>query len=297
MKGEPVTGFEKGTVYVVEFWATWCGPCISSMPHLSELQKEYKDKGVTIIGTNIWEDREYNDKTYAKAEKFMKEGKGKDIMNYTVAFDGAAKVMETTYMRAAGQNGIPCAFIVDKEGRVAYIGHPMNMDEPLAQIVAGNYDLEKAKADYAKAEAEEAEMAKKSAERQGELGKLIPIMQSFEKSLEAKDYDKAYDAAKKLLDSPANKNAQMMNALAWGIVDPEANVEKKDLDIALKAANYANDAAKGKDGAILDTLARVHFLKGDTAKAIELQTKAVELAPDEMKEDLKKSLEEFKAKK
>ena len=47
LKGEPFTGLEKGRVYVIEFWATWCGPCIMMMPHLSELQHEYKDKGVT----------------------------------------------------------------------------------------------------------------------------------------------------------------------------------------------------------------------------------------------------------
>jgi thiol-disulfide isomerase/thioredoxin len=40
LKGEEVKRFEPGKVYVVEFWATWCGPCIAFMPHLAELQAE-----------------------------------------------------------------------------------------------------------------------------------------------------------------------------------------------------------------------------------------------------------------
>jgi thiol-disulfide isomerase/thioredoxin len=47
IKGESVKGFEKGKIYVVELWATWCGPCRTTIPHLTELQKKYKD--VTII--------------------------------------------------------------------------------------------------------------------------------------------------------------------------------------------------------------------------------------------------------
>ena len=47
-----VSDFEKGKVYVVEFWATWCGPCIMSMPHLAELQTKFRDKDVQIISVS-----------------------------------------------------------------------------------------------------------------------------------------------------------------------------------------------------------------------------------------------------
>src|SRR5262249_43056309 len=50
LQGKEVKKFEPGQVYVVEFWATWCGPCIAAMPHLAELQARYKGKGVTVIG-------------------------------------------------------------------------------------------------------------------------------------------------------------------------------------------------------------------------------------------------------
>src|SRR5262245_48165741 len=50
VKGTPVESFQNGKVYVVEFWATWCSPCVAGMPHLTELQKKFKAKGVTVIG-------------------------------------------------------------------------------------------------------------------------------------------------------------------------------------------------------------------------------------------------------
>ncbi|MEZ6318750.1 MAG: thioredoxin family protein [Phycisphaerales bacterium] len=57
VKGESVNGFEKDHVYVVEFWATWCGPCRAAFPHLSEMQKKFTDKA-TFVGVNIWDKRD-----------------------------------------------------------------------------------------------------------------------------------------------------------------------------------------------------------------------------------------------
>ena len=53
VKGEPVKSFEQGKIYVVEFWATWCPPCRTSIPHLTEMQKKYKD--VVFIGVSVFE--------------------------------------------------------------------------------------------------------------------------------------------------------------------------------------------------------------------------------------------------
>ncbi|WP_342633864.1 TlpA disulfide reductase family protein [Mesorhizobium kowhaii] len=50
LRGEPLTSFEPGKVYVIEFWAKWCSPCVDAMPHLVQLQEKYKDSGLEIVG-------------------------------------------------------------------------------------------------------------------------------------------------------------------------------------------------------------------------------------------------------
>src|SRR6185369_3029052 len=133
VKGDAITGFEKGKVYIVEFWATWCGPCKASMPHLSELQKEYKSKGLTIIGmaSTGWE------KELSKVEEMVKD-KG-DTMGYTVAWDkdGATN---NAYMKASKQRGIPTSFVVDQKGNLAWLGHPMQLDFVIDDVLAGKWD-------------------------------------------------------------------------------------------------------------------------------------------------------------
>src|SRR5262249_48964453 len=55
VQGEPVTEFKSGKAYLVEFWATWCGPCRVSIPHLNEIHNKYKDKGLVVIGQDCAE--------------------------------------------------------------------------------------------------------------------------------------------------------------------------------------------------------------------------------------------------
>ncbi len=79
VKGGPVKLADgKGkTIYVIEFWATWCPPCRASIPHLTELQKKFKDKGVVFVGIS-------NEKL-ATVKKFVKQMG--DKMDYVVAID------------------------------------------------------------------------------------------------------------------------------------------------------------------------------------------------------------------
>ena len=125
IKGSPVDP-AKGKpeeVFVMEFWATWCAPCRSSMPHMSKMQEQFRGRGVTFIGISN-EDKK-------TVEKFLKKGFDSK-MRYTVAIDSRNQTNKD-WMQAAGQQGIPCAFVV-KGGTVRWIGHPMDIDDVLAQV-------------------------------------------------------------------------------------------------------------------------------------------------------------------
>ncbi len=89
LHGAEVKGFEPDRVYVVEFWATWCGPCRQIMPHMGDLQDEYREKGVTFIGFAS----EANDKE-AKVKAFVAKQGAK--LGYTFAFGNAQKLTTPT---------------------------------------------------------------------------------------------------------------------------------------------------------------------------------------------------------
>jgi len=139
-KGTPTSRFEKERTYIVELWATWCGPCIENMPHLSKIAKANPD--VTVLGISILE---RSDGT--NIQKFVDQMG--DKMSYNVGWSGDQEGMSKTWLKAAAQNGIPASFIV-KDGVIQWIGHPADLEEPLAQIKAGTFDLATHRAEFIK---------------------------------------------------------------------------------------------------------------------------------------------------
>lgn len=126
IKGQPVDVKDGKNVYVVEFWATWCPPCRVSIPHLTQLQKRFKDKGVVVVGIS--------DEPAAKVKPFVTRMGAK--MDYTVACDDARQTF-AQYMEAYRHDGIPTAFIVDKSGKVVWDGHPMaGLDKAIEAVLA-----------------------------------------------------------------------------------------------------------------------------------------------------------------
>jgi len=134
VKGDGPYKLEPGNVYVVEFWATWCGPCVDSIPHVTEMARTYKDK-VTFVGVSVWEQgagKELED----KVDSFVRDMG--DKMDYFVARDTETNAMASNWLSAAGKDGIPCAFIVDGNGKIAWIGHPMaSMEKEIDSVLAG----------------------------------------------------------------------------------------------------------------------------------------------------------------
>jgi thiol-disulfide isomerase/thioredoxin len=142
VKGSAVEKFTPGQTYVVEFWATWCGPCRVSIPQLTELAHKFKDK-VTFVGLDVFERGSAAAIDQAVA-KFV-DGMGAR-MDYNVAMDTQDAFMVERWMKAADQRGIPTAFVVDQTAHIVWIGHPMaGLEEVLGEVVSGKLDLERAK--------------------------------------------------------------------------------------------------------------------------------------------------------
>jgi thiol-disulfide isomerase/thioredoxin len=307
LTGTEIPSYAPGKVYVVEFWATWCGPCIQAMPHLAEIQTEFKDQGLVVVGVTT---KDPNNSAEKVAEFVEKKGKK---LGYTFAYCETEETNDA-YMKAAGQDGIPCSFVVDKAGKVAYIGHPMELDDVLPKVVAGTWrgqpdldEIKKADEEFTtimrKAQSDPAEALKlldtyattyptRAKQELFKVRRLVLLMQS-------KKFDEAKTVSETLIAKAIEKkNASTLGNLSAVWAAEQINPDKKHIELAIAAVEgLLKVEGEGELSAVLQA-AEVYFIAGKKEKAVEFGEKAIKLTngPQE-KEFVEKMVKKFKGEK
>jgi thiol-disulfide isomerase/thioredoxin len=307
LTGSEVLAFTPGKVYVVEFWATWCGPCIQAMPHLAEIQTVFKDQGLVVIGVTT---KDPNNSAEKVSEFVEKRGKK---LGYTFAYCETDETYDS-YMKAAGQDGIPCSFVVDKAGKVAYIGHPMELDDVLPKVVAGTWrgqaDLDeikkaddefgtimrRAKSDPAEALKQLDDYAVKYPIRAKQelfgVRRLVLMMQ-------AKKFDEAKTISEAMITKAIEKKSvsTLGNLSAIWAAD-QINPDKKHIALAVTAVEGLLKVEGESDLSAVLQAAEVYFAAGKKEKAVEYGDKALKLTtgPQE-KQFVEEMVKKFKGEK
>lgn len=306
LKGLPVISFRKDHLYVIECWATWCGPCIQAMPHISKLADKYKDKA-TFIGMNVWEklpaDQSY-DNVLNSVGNFV-EGVGKE-MSYNVAVDTEDRSFDKEWLKKAGVTGIPTTFVI-LNGKLMWLGHPAKLESVMIELLDGTFNLENSR----KAHLITIEKAKNAAAKQ--RNDMAPI----EAALSVKNYSRALQVIDSLiLNDPMYKytmSIRKFNVLLdhvgekqsiafvedWRKIDGErvamypvqSILERKGLSkemytYAAQVLTSAGNSSPSNSPMFLEMTARAYGLAGDFNQAVAYQLKAVEAARESVKLNL-----------
>lgn len=317
-KRKPVTEFEQGKVYVVEFWATWCGPCVQSMPHLAALQEKYADRGVRIISVSD-EPLDTVETFLSRTAKGVAAGAAEDPPTYadiTRAYSLTTDPDQSTYkdyMEAAAQNAIPAAFIVGKDAKIEWLGHPMELEGPLEAVLNDAWDRE--------AFAEQVRLQQKMAQAQREIQMALRAGKP-EQALETIDALLAEEATKQdpqlnllkfqiLLGAQQTEEAlahlknifaqlrdpQQTDMVAWNIHQFAKQGFSKDPRMLTAAVQAAQQAlAEAEDpikASLLDTIGHILALEGKLEEALASEKRALELAGPQQREFIKQFIAEL----
>ncbi|MGV3528074.1 MAG: TlpA family protein disulfide reductase [Flavisolibacter sp.] len=294
LKGQPVGTFKSDQIYVLEFWATWCGPCRAAMPHLTKLQTAYAEK-ITIIGVDIWEDKkkgEPHDKFLPAVEKFIRQNN--ENMGYALFADNDEQYMGNSWMKAAGQEGIPSTFIV-KDNKIIWIGDPMALDSILPKILNGSYDMTAYKRAF----------EKRFNDSQKLLETWLTATKPVQDAIAAKEYKRALDlievakaehpdlqyALNRLAFYTLLKQVGADEALAFGkkwlmqernaaltILDIVSTTSNLPVSIYLWAAEAYEKVAEDSSPFTLHSMAITYAKGNDYKKAVNYEQEAIKAA-------------------
>lgn len=251
--------FTPGTVYVIEFWATWCPHSREAIPLLSALRHQHgRDVVILAVGADAPEQlRGFLDDDDPDARELAARAGA-----YCVVADPDGSVYDSL-MTPFLETELPTAFIVGRSGLIEWVGHPLEIEEPLARVVDGTWDRGAFAAEWA---------ARQASRRTVDRALVLVAEQKVDEAVAALDAFTAHEATA----------ATAANDLAWTLV--LQSVYTRLPDPVLAAAQRAAERSVAREptnGNFLDTLAHVLALRGRLDEAIATERKAVEHGGDE----------------
>ncbi len=124
--GEITLSDYRGQVVILEFWGAWCTPCKKSMPHLQDLYDQYHDQGLVVVAVSTDQD-EQDTIDYLTANGYT------DFISVWEPGGKHESSITKLYKVASPLVGIPRTFLIDRQGVIRYVGHPMDLDAQLIQ--------------------------------------------------------------------------------------------------------------------------------------------------------------------
>ena len=275
LRGEALERLEPGSVYVIDFWATWCGPCIAGMPHLTALQRELGPRGLRVIGVAPRPDEWGHDEASIEALLARKEAE----IGYAIALDAEGdsergyqgvfrgKTIES-WMGAAEVGALPIAFVVDRAGTIAAIAPPLEVGAAVRACLDGTFDRERAAREYRALLGARAQLAE------------------LEALLETGERDLARTLTEELFAGPLWNDARYLTALAgdWSAGEPDG----PSRSVALRAAKRADALSGSREPGTLGLLARLYLANGETDAAERAQSAALALAEGDFRAALER---------
>ncbi len=279
IKGHSINTYDTGKVYLIDFWAVWCGPCIAGMPHLSDLQKKYKSQGLQVM--SVTSEDEWGN-SYDKVIAFL-QTKGQ-AFEYSFAWlpesyrsDHKYKsIIYNPWLIAAYDSAIwalPQVFLIDRSGKIAFIGDGYSLTEDyLAKVLNNSHNLQEERKKY---------IATANIEKETSF---------FLQLLETKNLAEAKRKGREICND-SNVSPHALLVISDNVFNKYQDYNDKDLfNIGLEAAKKGAALTDWKSPSQLATLAKGYSLTNDPQRAVATIKTAILLADSDFKDTLQKDL-------
>jgi len=276
LQGEPIPDWQQDHFYLIDLWATWCTPCLASMPLLESLQDRFAKDGLVVIGITS-EDQWGNDLTAVK--KFL-ASRGSEIgyhMAWLLPSHSEEKKLQGIFvhdwMQRLDTMSLPKAFLVDGGGHLLWVGNPHSVEPRVQAFVSGKFDMARARQEFEGAQAAEA------------------LRSRVDEAIAARNWEDAAAAAQELLAQYSDvADPKLFTGLAVKVSEAEGDVPDRLREVAVQAAEQAVRATRFEAPGHLDGLASTLAARGDLVGAALAEMRAIQMAEGDMKAEQHKKL-------